>query len=217
MVTGGTLVFTDIETIGLDPSGPIRQIAAIAVNHDLDELESFEAKIKVDWRGVHLWQANRRRRPPRPLPVEELGAARQFAAFLLRHATTDLPLASGAMLRVAQLAAHQASHDGPFLQSFFERNQSFYPGDFRMLCTVQRAIWYFHEHKALVPPSDYKLTTLCRYFGVPLRDEDAHDALNDVRATVSLYRAIRKRGPWIPTRRDPTCKLGPIVSAQNDP
>lgn len=190
MVAGGTIVFTDIESIGLDPTGPIRQIAAIAVDHNLCELEAFEAKLNVDWRGVHLWQANRRRRPPRPRPVDEFGTAGQFAEFLLRHATTEVPLASGATLRLAQLAAHHAAHDGPFLQAFFERNQRFYPGDFRMLCTVQRAIWFFHEHKLLTPPADYKLVTLCRYFGVPLRDEDAHDALHDVRATVALYRAI---------------------------
>jgi DNA polymerase III epsilon subunit-like protein len=47
---------------------------------------------------------------------------------------------------------------------------------------------FFLEHPALIKPIDYKLGTLCEYFGVRLTD---HDALNDVRATVELYRAIR--------------------------
>jgi DNA polymerase III epsilon subunit-like protein len=50
---------------------------------------------------------------------------------------------------------------------------------------------FFLEHPALIKPPDHKLGTLCEYFGVRLTDEDAHDAFNDVRATVELYRAIR--------------------------
>ena len=50
--------------------------------------------------------------------------------------------------------------------------------------------WLFHEQKILTPPTDFRLRTLCEYFGVQLRDEDAHNALNDVRATVGLYRAF---------------------------
>jgi len=55
---------------------------------------------------------------------------------------------------------------------------------------LQRAVWLFHEDKSLTPPPDFSLLTLCHYFGVPLRANEAHEALNDVRATVELYRAI---------------------------
>lgn len=184
------IVFADIESIGLDPSGPIRQIAAVAVDGMLREVESFETKLKVDWRRVREWQRDLRRAPPKPRCSDEHDAAQRFGEFLSRHATVNVPTAGGATLRVAQLAAHNAAHDGPFLQAFFERNRRFYPGDFRMLCTVQRALWYFQENKALALPVDFKLTTLCNYFAVPLHPHDAHDALVDVRATAALYRAM---------------------------
>jgi DNA polymerase III epsilon subunit-like protein len=58
------------------------------------------------------------------------------------------------------------------------------------LCTKQRALWLFAEDKSLTPPADYKLGTLCQYFGVPLSADDAHDALADVRATVGLYKQM---------------------------
>lgn len=182
------IVFVDIESIGLDPAGPIRQIAAIAVDADLRELETFEATLTIDWADVRRWRRDGRRKAPRS--ADEAAAAQQFAGFLARHATADLPLAGGPTLRVAQLAAHYAAHDGPYLQAFFARNGRFYPGHFRMLCTVQRALWLFHENKSLTPPPDFKLLTLCRYFGVTLQISDAHDALHDIRATVALYRAI---------------------------
>ncbi len=187
---GERIVFVDIESIGLDPKGPIRQIAAVAVDSRLYEVESFETKLRVDWRRTREWQQNIKRTPPKPRLSDELDPAQRFGEFLSRHATVNVLATNGATLRVAQLAAHNAAHDGPFLQAFFERNRRFYPGDFRMLCTVQRALWFFQENKSLTPPADFKLTTLCEYFGVPLHPRDAHDALVDVRATVALYRVI---------------------------
>ena len=195
------IVFVDIESIGLDPAGPVWQIAAIAVDAELRELESFESKLQVDWQGVRRWRLDGRRRPPRPLPGAEADAAGCFADFLHRHATVELSANQCTVRRVAQLAAHNATHDGPFLQAFFQRNRRFFPGSYRMLCTVQRALWLFQEDKALTPPPDFKLITLCHYFGVPLRAADAHDALHDVRATAALYRAmlsrpVRHRDSW---------------------
>lgn len=188
------IVFVDIESIGLDPQGPIRQIAAVAVDNRLDEVESFETKLRVDWRRVREWQQKAKRTPPKPRANDEIEPAQKFGEFLGRHATVNVLTANRVTLRVAQLAAHNSAHDGPFLQGFFERNRRFYPGDFRMLCTIQRALWFFQENRSLTPPLDFKLTTLCKYFGVPLHPRDAHDALVDVRATVALYRAISPFG-----------------------
>jgi DNA polymerase III epsilon subunit-like protein len=70
----------------------------------------------------------------------------------------------------------------------------FLPGHYRMLCTVQRAIWLFQEEPQRKPPKDFKLLTLCRYFDVRLTEAEAHDALNDVRATVELYKAMTGLG-----------------------
>jgi hypothetical protein len=194
------IVFVDVESIGLDPNGPIRQIAAVAVNGDLQEIEAFNIRMKVDWRDIRWWQRDRRRRVPRPRPAAEQTAARQFAEFLRRHATLDLSMSSRKSLRVAQLAAHQAAHDGPFLHAFFERNRKFFPGRYQMFCTLQRALWFFHENPALVPPPNVKLATLCHYFGVPFDPAAAHDALYDARATVALYVALLTHCQEVPSR-----------------
>jgi DNA polymerase III epsilon subunit-like protein len=55
-------------------------------------------------------------------------------------------------------------------------------------------MWYFHEHQERPLPSDFKLATLCQYFGVAFHAASAHEALADVSATVSLYRALVQRG-----------------------
>lgn len=187
------LVFIDLETTGLEPWRPVMQVAAVAVARNLAELESFEAKVQFPkkWadpaalRKVHYSPAIWRReaRPARQV-------AQELAAFLTRHATVDMVSADGNPYRVAQIVAHNAAFDGAFLRNWFDRLGLFFPGHFRMLCTVQRAIWLFQEDTSLTPPDDFKLATLCQYFGVRLRPEEAHDALNDVRATVKLYRAM---------------------------
>jgi DNA polymerase III epsilon subunit-like protein len=187
------LVFVDLETGGLETWRPIIQIAAIAVTSSLRELEVFESKLTFDSRFVdprslrkNNYSPDRWRREARP--AREVATA--FAEFLRRHATVDVSAAGRGGFQVAQLVAHNAAFDGPFLQAWFERLGQFFPGHFRLLCTVQRAVWLFHEDKKLTPPRDFKLGTLCEYFGVPLRTEDAHDALNDARATVGLYREM---------------------------
>ncbi len=200
-MTDERLVFLDLETAGLETWRPIIQIAAIATTSSLRELESFETKVHFDKRlaapnalrknhyDAMLWQRE---------GISAREAAQRFAAFLKRHATVDMMSGRGQPYQVAQLVAHNASFDGAFVQAWFERLGLFLPGHFRLFCTMQRAAWLFHEDKTLTPPTNYKLGTLCEYFGVQLRDDQAHDALADVRATVELYRAMTA---WCQRRR----------------
>ena len=186
-------VFVDIETGGLEPTRPIMQIAAIAVDSSLRELETFEVKIRFRERDASPYSLRKRsynRELWNRCGRKDPDAARMFAAFLRRHATVDLFSGEGGIFQVAQLVAHNATFDGPFLLNWYEKLGLFLPAAYRSLCTVQRAVWLFHEHTQLTPPADYKLGTLCQYFGVPLRPEEAHEAMADVRATVDLYRAI---------------------------
>lgn len=198
---------------------PIMQIAAIAVNGSFRELEVFEEKIQFDERQAvrhtlrkrHYSRARWKRDARRDRDV-----AVDFGAFLARHATVDVRSGRGQPFNVAQLVAHNAEFDGPFLRMWFERMGLFFPGAYRVFCTMQRAMWLFQEDRTLRPPGDFKLGTLCDYFGVNLRPADAHDALADVRATVGLYRAIHscsRRRQLVAS--SPVRRPGPLGSAQN--
>lgn len=187
------LVFIDLETAGLKPWRPIIQMAAIVVDVNLQELERFEAKIQFDEKfanpksllkasySVERWQEEGK-------PAGEV--MKQFSELLRRHATVDQVSSKSRVFQVAQLVAHNGAFDGAFLSAWYNRFGEFLPASPRVFCTLQRAIWLFHEDKSLTPPPDFSLRTLCHYFGVSLRASEAHEALNDVRATVELYRAI---------------------------
>lgn len=187
------LVFVDLETAGLEPWRPIIQIAAIAVDSNLRELECFEAKLQFENKFANPKSLRKASYSPKRWREEAQPAGvvmQQFTDLLRRHATVDQTSSKRRVFQVAQLVAHNGAFDGAFLSAWYDRFGEFLPASPRVFCTLQRAIWLFHEDKSLTPPSDFKLLTLCQYFGVPLKASDAHEALNDVRATVDLYRAI---------------------------
>jgi len=193
LVVEERLVFVDIELAPVGRRRAILQIAAMAVSRSLVELESFEAKIRLDESkfvpsmvpnrhfDVRLWREEGR--SPKAVACD-------FARFLSRHASATVRGADGRQLIVAQLVAHNAEFDGVFLREWFEGLGLFFPASYRIFCTLHRAMWYFHEDRSMLPPRDFKLGTLCCHFGVPFNRFEAHDALTDVRATVELYRRM---------------------------
>lgn len=196
-----SVVFVDLETAGIEHHRPIMQIAAIAVDADLRELEQFEIKVQFDEKKAcpdALRKIHYRRAEWKRVAVPEKRAAWSFAAFLRRHASVVVIGRDFKTFRVAKLAAHNAQFDGEFLKKWFNRLGVFLPASYRTLCTLQRAYWYFLEKPELVAPDDFRLVTLCEYFGIGLCPADAHEALADVRATVALYRVIaecQRSGP----------------------
>ncbi len=187
------MVMFDLETGGLESRRPIMQIAAIAVDSQLKELEQFEVKIQFDeskanpdsLRRIHYRRAEWRRSA---VPSEK--AARRFASFLRSHASVDVLSHDLSTFRVAQLASHNSQFDGQFLEAWFNRLDIFLPASYRCFCTLQRAYWYFQENPHVPRPDDYRLGTLCQHFDVPLNCNDAHEAIADTRAAIGVYRAI---------------------------
>lgn len=187
-----TLVFLDLETTGLNPRRhEVMQIAAVAVDEHLRVLEEFEVKVRVTGRNVPRGMLRRTRYDPelwRRTSISPKFAACQLARFLRRHSTRP-SMGSRASSRVAQLVAHNAEFDGPFLEAWAQRQKVHMPVSFRAVCTIQRAEWYFIE-AGLPRPRSMTLLALCEHFGVDFRPEDAHEALADARATLALYRAL---------------------------
>lgn len=190
------LVFFDLETGGLDPKrNPIIQLAAVAVDSHLEVLEGFEAKICFDPKKAAAHALRKNHYHPGRWAAEAregVEVAKDFAAFLKRHATVHALSAKGDTYRVAQLVAHNAAFDGPFLQTWFGKQNVFLPARRLVLCTMQLAMWHFtlSDDKA---PSNFQLATLCEHFDVSFHAAAAHEALADATATVRLFQAIRRQ------------------------
>jgi len=190
------LVFFDIETGGLDAlRHPITQLAAVAVDSQLHELDTFEVKIDFDRSKADpdallknsydhaVWQREQVR------PAEVIN---RFTAFLRDYCDVEcVSKRTGNPYRVAQVVGHNAAtFDYPFLAALYGQHKAFLLAYPRVMDTCQRAIWWFHERPEIAQPENFQLGTLAKYFGIPL--DNAHDALADVRATVELCRVLTK-------------------------
>jgi DNA polymerase III alpha subunit (gram-positive type) len=187
-------VFFDLETGGLTDAHPNIQLAALAVDEQTwRELATFERKIKFPYGAAD----------PRALAMNHYNAdvwireavdpyevCTEFSAFMEPFKCLQLmSKRTGRPYSVAKLIGHNAAtFDGPRLKRMYEAHNLFLPADPRVRCTVQAAMFWFDCH-SVAPPS-YKLTELLSYFGIPV-DENAHDALADVRMTVQLARRLR--------------------------
>lgn len=190
------LIFLDLEVGGPNPKRhPIIQLAAIAVDERLEVLEAFEAKIRFTPKCANAYSLRKNSYHPGTWAQEAREpkeVAKELAQFLRRHATVSALSNKGERYEVAQLVAHNAAFDGPFLIEWYERLGVYLPAKRQLLCTLQLALWHF-AMAAESPPANYQLATLCAHFGVPFHAAKAHDALGDATATVQLYQAIVSR------------------------
>lgn len=191
-----TLVFFDLETTGLDPrKHDVMQIAAAAVDDNLRVIEEFEVKVRLRAKRVSREVLHLTRYDPERWRKEAISArfaALRFARFLRKHATVTVKGRNGPYC-VAQLVAHNAAFDGPFLEAWSKRARVRMPVAFRVLCTLQRAEWHFAECVGPRPES-MKLLSLAKHFEIPFTEQEAHEALADVRATVELYAQLLASG-----------------------
>jgi len=191
------LVFFDLETGGIDPKRhPIIQLAAIAVDERLEVLEAFEAKIQFN--PLHAKAHSLRKNHYHPgiwanEAREPKTVAQEFSEFLRRHASVPALSAQGKPYQVAQLAAHNAAFDGPFLSAWYDKLKLYLPARRLVLCTMQLAMWHFLLGDK-IPPANYQLATLCEHFGVSFHAASAHDALGDAVATAQLFQALARKG-----------------------
>jgi len=191
-----TTIFFDLETGGLEALDPDIQLAAVAVNDQWKELDSFEAKIQFNESEANpealalnhydpvAWKAE-----ARP-PPEVLW---KFARFLEPYRSLELiSKAKGISYLVARLAGHCVStFDGPRLWRLAREHTIFLAAHPQMKDTLQLALWWrdgrwFRDGA----PENLKLATLCKWFEIPL--PEAHDALADVRASVALAKSLNQ-------------------------
>ena len=190
------IVFFDLETGGLSgKEHPIIQIGAVVVDRDLNEIESYERKVKFleeNCDPVALQKNHYDRKRWDDEAVSPKIVVGEFSELLRRHSDLDNISAKGRPYRSCQTAGHNAAvFDRQFLGDWYRRLGVYCPADWRVLDTLQLAQWwYFTTGKKR--PANFRLETLCAEFGIDLEGE-AHDALVDVRATLELARELTRK------------------------
>lgn len=176
-MTNKTLAFIDIETTGRDiVKHEIIEIGCLIVKPD--ESGNFEIKEEIEMKvqPKHIETAE-----PEALNVNGYNPSEWMFALTLEQAMKNL----GEKTKDAVMVAHNVGFDYSFLAKAFAdteiENQMFYAN----LDTISIAAAKLHNNPAV---KRYSLRSLCDYFGV--RNERAHTALADARATFEVYKKL---------------------------
>jgi DNA polymerase III subunit epsilon len=194
------IVWFDLETGGLDPDKhQIIELAAVATNGETFEevgalhirLQLVEGKytkeaLAINHYDPELWKG--------ALTAQE--GLHEFCEFLREHATMEKEKKDGSgYYKVAMLGGHNIlNFDIPFILAWKTRFKVWLPagtwhgGVFDSLHLVQAFRLVVGED-----PASLKLKDCCDHFGIEGLADMQHTALGDVRATVSLVRAITER------------------------
>jgi len=193
------IVWVDLETGGVDETRhQITQFAAVATGgpplfKEPEHDSEFERKVSLvngRWEQEALdvqnydeitWLAEGK------TMVEVLD---DFDQWVRKHCHEAVSKRTGNPYQVAHMGGHNVGFDGRFLRAAAERNDRWirltnWTGG--VYDTLHLAKWHFLGLDKR--PDNLKLETLCEFFGVKIK---AHDALEDVRATIKIAREMIK-------------------------
>ena len=164
--------FIDIETTGLDVlHHEIIEIGCVLTTPKLEVLEEFELKIKPE----HIENSD-----PVALKVNHYQEEDWGSAGNLKEAIKILSEKAKDCIMVG----HNVAFDSGFLEHAFSLTKTKNSMHYHKLDTISIAWAKFHNKDF----EHFSLRELCLFFGI--KNERAHTALSDARATFELYKKL---------------------------
>lgn len=181
------LLYFDVETTGLNPKvHDIIQLSGL-IEYDNKVVDGFNFIM----RPYNFESINREALQVNGKTIEELvnypdpgeiyfHLLKVFEAHINRYDKTDkfIPV------------AYDGKFDMDFLAAFFAKNEDKYFGSWvtwDLIDPMAIARYYFTFKD--IKTDDFRLETVCRYFGIPLK---AHDAMHDIVATRKVLYKLRE-------------------------
>jgi len=167
------LAFIDIETTGLDViDHEIIEVGCVFTTPDLKVIEEFELKIKPE----HLEIAD-----PTSMKINHYDEASWRDAYPLKEAIKILSKKVADHIMVGQNVAF----DSGFLEHAFSKTKIKNSMHYHRLDTISIAWAKLHEDTEM---KHFSLRDMCMRFDI--KNERAHSALSDARATYELYKKL---------------------------
>jgi DNA polymerase-3 subunit epsilon len=181
-------LFCDVETTGLDPSRhAVIQLAGL-IDIDGEVVEEFDFKLQP-FPGQLLSQEsldiNRVTKEEMKTFLQPMAAyieiTKLFNKYVSRFDKSDKFF----------LVGYNSTFDDSFLRAFFKNCGDEYYGSYIWWPTIDIApfaVEFFKEERSKFP--DFKLSTVCKAFGIEVDDTETHNALYDSKLTRKVYRKI---------------------------
>jgi DNA polymerase III epsilon subunit-like protein len=186
------LIFIDTETTGTDVSKhEIFQLAAIITNEDASEiLDEINITIKpeyvnnIDPEAIAVCHKTVDDLLSNDFTMRE--AHKVFVEFLSKH------IDRYNKKEKLQFIAYNSRFDEDFVRKLFrECDDSFYGSWFwtPSICVMNEVAFLIRNHRYKLP--SFRLCSICEFLDIDFNeDEDAHDALYDVRKTIDVFRKL---------------------------
>ena len=167
------LAFIDIETTGLDViDHEIIEVGCVLTTPMFEVIEEFELKIKPK----HIENSD-----PVALKVNHYNEKNWEDAYDLKEAIKIL----SKKVKDCIMVGHNVAFDAGFLEYAFNKNGIKNSLHYHKLDTISIAWAKLHRNKDF---EHFSLRELCLYFNI--KNEHAHTALSDARATFELYKQL---------------------------
>lgn len=175
------LAFIDLETTGLDPEKhEIIEIGIIIARQKerdgrgplVEKVEEFEVKIKPE----HIETAD-----AEALRICGYNEADWLFAVDLKQAMEKL----AEKTKDAIMVGHNVAFDWVFLEKAFEKTDIEPQLHYHKIDTISLALGKLYDNK---DAQKFSLRALCELLGI--KNEKAHTALSDIRATFELYKKL---------------------------
>jgi len=165
--------FIDIETTGLNLlKNEIIEIGCVVTTPTLEIIEEFELKVKPE----HIENAD-----PIALKVNHYNKEEWESAVSLEKAMRIL----NEKVKDCIMVGHNISFDAGFLEYAFNKTKTVNTMHYHKLDTISVAWAKLHNDPSL---EHLSLHEMCTRFGI--KNERAHSALPDARATFELYKKL---------------------------
>jgi len=181
------LLAIDLETTGLRPEyHEITQVGAILLDRSLAELGVFESLVRIEHpergleNGFNVFEYTH----IDPKDLEKAPKPKE----VLRNLETFVRSKTGSMnLGEVSIFGQNPKFDSSFIEAAYNSLGWKYPYDFHVIGL--ESVYAFHQfQKNGSLPTGIRLKDICKKTGV--KNEQAHDAVADIRATVEALRVL---------------------------
>lgn len=179
------LLFLDTETTGLDPNkNGVIQVAMIHGNHELEfKVNPLPLGVKVDKEASKI--NGYKKKHIKKLPNHK-------AMFEKMKGYLDIYLNPFDKEDKFTVVGYNVKFDVEFLHGWAEKEEFKFMGsylDWRVIDVLVLARTAHYLGQMPSEPENFKLETICKVYGITI---NAHDALDDIKATKELFEIITR-------------------------
>jgi len=183
--------FVDTETTGLEIQcdHSVHQVAMILLDEQDEVITERDFKFRPHRSGFTHEAFKKCHLTPEEVMAREYTSVQCFDHFtveLQKYVSRFNPKDK------MQLFAYNSKFDEQVLREWWKDHGDNFFGSYfwnPSICLYTVAGWFIRDHREKF--THLKLADICRFCDIDFDEDDAHDALYDIRKTVELYRALK--------------------------